>query len=208
MRIGVKALVIASLAPAGIVVGQVSADENATLVIEGEEMVTRAATPEWHPLPETLSGWLFRSSSTQALEMDDFENPAFAAITLARGNLGDASGQLAAVLRRLPRCNRGQHGRRARRDAEVNEAAGEPGARRLHQPLGGRASGRGGVEVGERGNARHDRLYRPPVRGMPVNVQIDGPMAEWWKKGEELYYTRVGQLDLSCAHCHEYTTAT
>jgi sulfur-oxidizing protein SoxA len=38
---------------------------------------------------------------------------------------------------------------------------------------------------------------------MPVNVQSDGPMADWVEKGKDLYYTRVGQLDMSCANCHE-----
>ena len=40
-------------------------------------------------------------------------------------------------------------------------------------------------------------------RGMPVDVQIDGPMEEWFEKGKEIYYTRVGQLDMSCANCHQ-----
>jgi sulfur-oxidizing protein SoxA len=40
-------------------------------------------------------------------------------------------------------------------------------------------------------------------RGMPVNVAIDGPVRETWEKGKELYYTRFGQLELSCANCHE-----
>src|SRR6056297_2885091 len=40
-------------------------------------------------------------------------------------------------------------------------------------------------------------------RGMPVNVATDGPVAEAWEAGKELYYTRTGQLELSCANCHE-----
>jgi sulfur-oxidizing protein SoxA len=40
-------------------------------------------------------------------------------------------------------------------------------------------------------------------RGMPMGVQTDGPMAEWIEKGKDLYYTRVGQLDMACSHCHE-----
>ena len=40
-------------------------------------------------------------------------------------------------------------------------------------------------------------------RGMPVNVAIDGPAHSTWEKGKELYYTRTGQLELSCANCHE-----
>ena len=38
---------------------------------------------------------------------------------------------------------------------------------------------------------------------MPVNVAVDGPAAEWFEKGKEMYYTRYGQLELACANCHE-----
>ena len=40
-------------------------------------------------------------------------------------------------------------------------------------------------------------------RGMPLDVQTDGPMADWYERGKELYYARVGQLDMACANCHE-----
>ena len=39
--------------------------------------------------------------------------------------------------------------------------------------------------------------------GDAVNVSIDGPANAAFKKGEKLFYERVGQLDMSCAHCHE-----
>ena len=39
-------------------------------------------------------------------------------------------------------------------------------------------------------------------RGMPVQVQIDGPMAPFYEKGKAFYYQRRGQLDMSCANCH------
>jgi sulfur-oxidizing protein SoxA len=40
-------------------------------------------------------------------------------------------------------------------------------------------------------------------RGLPVSPRVDGPMALWFEKGKQLYYTRNGQLDLACASCHE-----
>jgi sulfur-oxidizing protein SoxA len=40
-------------------------------------------------------------------------------------------------------------------------------------------------------------------RGMPVNVAIDGPAEAMWEQGKDMYYTRTGQLELSCANCHE-----
>jgi len=40
-------------------------------------------------------------------------------------------------------------------------------------------------------------------RGMPVAVKIDGPAAPSFERGRAFFYTRRGQLDLSCASCHE-----
>ena len=35
-----------------------------------------------------------------------------------------------------------------------------------------------------------------------MNVQTDGDMAPLLARGEALYNTRFGQLDMSCGHCH------
>jgi sulfur-oxidizing protein SoxA len=40
-------------------------------------------------------------------------------------------------------------------------------------------------------------------RGLPMNVAFDGPAQSTWEAGKEIYYTRFGQLELSCANCHE-----
>lgn len=40
-------------------------------------------------------------------------------------------------------------------------------------------------------------------RGMPVNVSIDGSARPFFDRGREFYYTRQGQLNLACSHCHE-----
>lgn len=40
-------------------------------------------------------------------------------------------------------------------------------------------------------------------RGMPVDVTIDGRNRRNFERGRELYYRRVGQMNLACAHCHE-----
>jgi sulfur-oxidizing protein SoxA len=41
------------------------------------------------------------------------------------------------------------------------------------------------------------------ARGLPVNVAIDGAAAPSYRRGESLFNTRRGQLNLSCANCHE-----
>jgi sulfur-oxidizing protein SoxA len=51
--------------------------------------------------------------------------------------------------------------------------------------------------------AAMEALISVQSRGMPVNVAIDGPAEATWEWGKELYYTRTGQLELSCANCHE-----
>jgi sulfur-oxidizing protein SoxA len=48
-----------------------------------------------------------------------------------------------------------------------------------------------------------EALISVQSRGMPVNVAIDGPAQSTWEQGKEMYYTRYGQLELSCANCHE-----
>jgi L-cysteine S-thiosulfotransferase len=40
-------------------------------------------------------------------------------------------------------------------------------------------------------------------RGMPMQASIDGPARAHFEAGRAHYVTRQGQLNLSCAHCHE-----
>jgi sulfur-oxidizing protein SoxA len=39
--------------------------------------------------------------------------------------------------------------------------------------------------------------------GMPVAVAVDGAAASSFRRGKKMYETRLGQLDLGCAACHE-----
>jgi sulfur-oxidizing protein SoxA len=76
-----KQLTITAAAFAAVTVASVSSlvadpvDEK--LTIDGKEMVTSPTkAPEGHPFDEVMSGWLFRTSETRALETDTFSNPA------------------------------------------------------------------------------------------------------------------------------------
>ncbi|MDB5804366.1 MAG: sulfur oxidation c-type cytochrome SoxA [Betaproteobacteria bacterium] len=40
-------------------------------------------------------------------------------------------------------------------------------------------------------------------RGVPVGVSIDGAAREHFERGRAFYYTRRGQMNMSCATCHE-----
>ncbi len=40
-------------------------------------------------------------------------------------------------------------------------------------------------------------------RGMPVNVVVDWQNRRNFERGREMYHRRNGQMNLSCAHCHD-----
>ncbi|MEQ9261322.1 MAG: sulfur oxidation c-type cytochrome SoxA [Roseovarius sp.] len=175
------------------------------LVVNGEiEMVTEAAAPAHMENIDTIySGWRFRSDETQALQMDDFENPsmiwveeAAAVFDTPDGTEGKACASchespdtLAGVKAVYPKWN---------------EAAGE--VRTVEMQVNDCRENRMGAEPWKYDGGDMTNmvaLIASVSRGLPVNVAIDGPAKETWEKGKEIYYTRYGQLELSCANCHE-----
>lgn len=182
------------------------ADENAELIINGEiEIVTRTAAPAHLDgvFDEILSGWRFRSDETQSMEMDDFDNPGMIWVDAARevwatpdGSEGKACADchgapedMAGVRPVYPKWNETAGEvftlQMMMNDCRVNRMGAEPW----------------GTDKGQ--SIPMEALLASVSRGMPMDVAIDGPAAETWEMGRELYYTRFGQLELSCASCHE-----
>lgn len=175
-----------------------------TLRINGEKMVTEVRAPEGHPLDRLYSGWRFRSDETQQLETDDFENPAMIAVDYAREIWDEPRGTSNSS---CADCHgaveEGMKGLRASMP-KWNEAAGEPWA--LEDWINWSIEEHQGADPWKWESEEMlamTSLISVQSRGMPVDVKTDGPMREWWEKGKELYYTRVGQLDMSCSNCHE-----
>ncbi len=177
------------------------------LVINGDlEMVTKTAAPAHlsDALDEIMSGWHFRDNDTQAMEMDDFDNPGMLGVEAAAEAWGTEMGSEG---KSCASC----HGDAAESMKGVravypkwNEAAGE--VRTLETQINDCVTTRmGGEELKYSGDEMVNMvaLITLQSRGMPVNVAIDGPGQATWEAGKELYYTRTGQLDLSCANCHE-----
>lgn len=185
--------------------GAVQADEDANLIINEEiEITVRTDAPEHvDGLRTVYSGWVFRSDETQALQMDDFENPGmiFAddardAWNIAEGSEGkscaDCHGDpdsLSNARATFPKWNDEAE--------EVRTLAMQVNGCRTEQ-MGAEAWKYDGTEM-----LNMEALLASVARGNPVNVAIDGPVAATYELGKELYYTRFGQLDLSCANCHE-----
>ena len=185
--------------------GAVHADEEADLVINEEiEITVRTDAPaHLENLSTIYSGWVFRSDETQSLQMDDFENPgmifvddAIEAWNTVEGSEGNscaschgAPEELAGVRAVYPKWNDEAE--------EVRTIAMQVNDCRTEQ-MGAEAWKYDGGDM-----LNMEALLASVSRGMPVDVAIDGPAQSMWEKGRDIYYTRFGQLDLSCANCHE-----
>ena len=192
-----------ALALAGAAVAE-PVDEK--LVIDGEiEIVTKAKAPEGHPFDEVLSGWLFRTAETRALEADSFINPAM--LTVEDGERvwntvegtegkscaschGNAAESMKDIGAHYPKWDAATN-RPVNIELQINKCREE----------------RMGAEAYafDKGGQRPLTTYiKYQALGTPVSIDLSqGEMQKWWDTGKDLYYTRTGQLNLSCASCHE-----
>lgn len=182
--------------------GAAFAQDSNSLSVEGEALLTETAAPAHMENVDTIySGWRFRSGETQALQTDDFDNPAMIFVdkgidlwAKVDGTEGKSCSSchedvadFAGLRTTLPRV---EDAGLVTMENLVNECRTE----------------RMGAEAWKysKGNmTAMTALIGLQSRGMAMNVAIDGDAAPFWEKGKELYYTRVGQLDMSCSNCHE-----
>jgi len=188
---------------AGLVQAQDIIDDE--LVINGDiNIVTQApAADHLDYMSVVRSGWTFRSTETQAMQMDDFDNPGMLAVESAMSDFTTAMGpedescaschdgpeSLSNVRATYPQWDE-ERGEVQTVEMQVNECITE---RMDAEPWGYNSTQMTNMSG----------LISWAGRGEAVNVAIDGPAAETWEMGKELYYTRNGQLELSCANCHE-----
>ncbi|VDC24796.1 sulfur oxidation c-type cytochrome SoxA [Pseudogemmobacter humi] len=194
------------LALAGAALAGPAEDE---LVIETDDgpvrIVTKTAAPAF--LADTFdtiySGWLFRDDTTRDMERDDFDNPAMVFVDRgmdAWNAAMGANGESCAGCHQGPESMAGLRAVLPRVDAESGKLM------ILEDYINACVTGRMGLEKwGTTSDDMKDMLSLISLqsRGMPVNVAIDGPAAHFWEQGKEIYYTRYGQLEMSCANCHE-----
>lgn len=185
--------------------GGAQADDMASLVINGEtEIVTQTGAPaHMEYVDEIRSGWTFRTSETQALQMDDFDNPGMIFVDQGMDTWNTVEG---SADKSCASCHEGPESLKGLR-AELpkwNEDAGKVYTMEMYindcrtERMGADAYGWNDKDM-----VNLTALISVQSRGMPVNVAIDGPAQSTWEQGKEMYYTRYGQLELSCANCHE-----
>lgn len=200
---GLKA---ASAAVALLASGPALADPvDAQLSIDGKDMVVRAKAPEGHPFDEVLSGWLFRTEETRALEADGFDNPGNLAVqdgevlwNKVQGSAGkscaschnNAAESMKDVGARYPKWD-DKTSKPINIELRINRC--------LTEQMGAEA-----IEFDKPAQKQLTAYVKNQSLGTPVAVDLGkGEMQKWWDTGKELYYTRTGQLNLSCANCHE-----
>ena len=195
----------ALVAAAGFAAAAWADPDEDQLTVNGEiEMVTEAAAPAHMENLDTIySGWRFRSDETQAFQMDDFDNPAMIFVEAASETWETADGSEG---KSCSSCHNDVESMAGVRTVypKWNEAAGE--VRTLEHQINDCRENRMGAEKWKYTGgdmAAMVGLISSVSRGLPMNVAIDGPAQATWEKGKEIYYTRFGQLELSCANCHE-----
>ncbi|WP_306258020.1 sulfur oxidation c-type cytochrome SoxA [Pararhizobium sp. IMCC21322] len=189
------------------VMGSLSAmaEELPELVInEDIEMVTRTKAPaHLENLDEVRSGWTFRTKETQAFQMDDFDNPGMIFVDQALDTWETVDG---AAGKSCASCHEGPESMAGMRASmpKWNEDAGAVWTMEMY--INDCRENRMQADAWgwkSQPMLNMNALISLQSRGMPVDVKIDGPAQSTWEKGKEMYYTRYGQLELSCANCHE-----
>lgn len=175
------------------------------LIIDGNEMITRAPAPEGHPFDEVLSGWLFREAETRATEADSFANPGMLYVERGEeiwntvdGTAGkscaschDAAAEsMKSVGASYPKWDED-----AKRPINVELQIDKCRVENM------------GAEAYKFDSEQQVALttyIKHQSLGAPLEVDLSqGELQSWWEKGKEVYYTRTGQLNLACASCHE-----
>ena len=177
-------------------------DEDNLIINDEQQMVTETAAPAHLENVKTIySGWRFRTDETQALQLDDFDNPAMIFVDQAMDLFNTVDGSEG---KSCASCHEGPEqfaGLSATMPKVMNGKLTT-----MEDFINGHRAEAMGAEPWKWSGADMQAmvaLIGLQSRGMPMNVAIDGEAAPYWEQGKEMYYTRYGQLELSCANCHE-----
>lgn len=155
------------------------------------------------PAEQAKSGYEYIKPATRTMQDDEFENPGMFAVERGQelfNNQQDGAGKACSEchgtdglkldtksIARYPVYDAGKGGI-VTLQKSINNCRDNTGSKSLptnHADL-----------------VALETLIRNRAYGTAVNVQTDGEMAALLKRGEKLYQTRYGLIDMSCAHCH------
>jgi sulfur-oxidizing protein SoxA len=201
----VLAIAGAAVMVTGLVAAAYSDPVDDQLVIDGKEMITKAPAPEGHPFKEVLSGWLFREAETRALEADSFANPGMLYVERGEEIWNTVDGTMG---KSCASCH--NNAAETMKDVGAHYPKWDADAKR---PIN--------IEL-QIDKCRKENMGAEPYKfdaadqkalttyikyqslGAPMSIDLkQGDMQSWWDRGKTEYYTRMGQLNLACASCHE-----
>jgi len=180
-----------------------------TLVVETDdgaiEFVTTTTAPDHlKDVMDTIySGWHYREDETRDLQRDDFDNPGM--VFVDRG-MDLWNQEIGAKGESCAGCHEGPESMKGLRAVTPRVDAGTGALMTVENYVNECVTERMGLEAwGMTSDKMKDMLALISMqsRGEVVNVAIDGAAAPFWEKGKEIYYTRFGQLEMSCSNCHE-----
>ncbi|MGB3627116.1 MAG: sulfur oxidation c-type cytochrome SoxA [Henriciella sp.] len=151
---------------------------------------------------ERQSGAAFLQPETQALQADNFANPGFLWVDQGRALFNTAPAQSRAC----SACH-GDDG------VELKGAAAHYPA--MDQSSGDLVNLEGRINLCRTRHQGLDPLdyesgdllsltafVASLSRGAPISVDVTGAAADWYERGEDYFFTRRGQFNLSCNQCH------
>ena len=156
------------------------------------------------PLSQVRSGLHFSGKDVQALQTDEFGNPAQFWLSMgeqlwrqpsqANGKSclschGEAITSMRGVAARYPSVDQ-RSGRLMNVEDRINQCTTQNQQRTALQPESDALLGL-------------TLLVAQASKGLPLQVNITGAAKPHWQKGVALFNQRQGQLNLSCAQCHD-----
>ncbi len=157
-----------------------------------------------HPLTEIYSGYRWATPETQALQDDDFDNPAGLWFEVGEVNWTNVEGEA------------GKSCASCHNDPRVSMRGVAARYPTYYEPW------KKLINLEQRINLCREKFMKAkpwkwestPLlgmtifvgfmsRGIPQNVEINDKTRPFFEKGKAFYYQRRGQLDMSCANCHE-----
>lgn len=205
MRHALLTIAIAAVATAGLVMSALSDPVVEDLQIDGKDMIVRAPAPDGLPFDTVYSGWLYRESETRDLEKDTFENPGMIGVehgealwSTVEGTAGkscaschgDAAESMKDAGARFPKWDAASN-KPKDIELQINQCRSEQMGAEPYK-----------FDAGDQKDLTAYVKYQS--LGVPVSVDLaEGDMQSWWQAGHDRYYERTGQLNLSCASCHE-----
>lgn len=154
------------------------------------------------PLSEIFSGYHYATKETRAMQDDDFENPAMTWYDIGEANWSKKDGEAGKSCAECHQVSdmKGVAARYPEYDSKLKKLMNVEERINNCRQVNMKAKSWKYDSNDMLGTAI---FVNAQSRGMPRSVKIDGPSASYFEKGKDFYYQRRGQLDMSCAHCHE-----